>query len=81
MNLKREGVKSGVPDLCLAVARGGYHGLYIEMKRKGQTTSDNQKKWIAGLKVQGYEVSVAYSCEEAIEVIKSYLDKKIEQTD
>lgn len=26
------GVKSGVPDLCLPVARGQYHGLYIEMK-------------------------------------------------
>lgn len=31
-NLKRQGVKSGVPDLCLPVARGKYHGLYIEMK-------------------------------------------------
>ena len=30
--LKRMGVKSGVPDLHLPVARGVYHGLYLEMK-------------------------------------------------
>lgn len=33
---KAEGVKAGVPDLCLPVARGGYHGLYIELKRLKQ---------------------------------------------
>mgnify|MGYP004433785991 CR=1 FL=1 len=31
-NLKRQGVKAGVPDLHLPVARGGYNGLYIELK-------------------------------------------------
>ena len=31
-NLKLQGVKSGVPDICLPVPRGKYHGLYIEMK-------------------------------------------------
>ena len=29
---KAMGVKAGVPDLCLPVPRGGYAGLYIEMK-------------------------------------------------
>lgn len=27
--LRAQGVKSGVPDLCLPVARGASHGLYI----------------------------------------------------
>ena len=41
---RAEGVKAGVPDLCLPVARGGFHGLYIEPKRqKGSKTSDDQK--------------------------------------
>ena len=31
--LKAEGVKAGVPDLCLPVPRGGYHGMYLEMKK------------------------------------------------
>ncbi len=30
--LKRQGVRAGVPDLCLPVAKGKYHGLYIELK-------------------------------------------------
>lgn len=33
-HLKQQGVKNGVPDLCLPVPRGRYHGLYIEMKRR-----------------------------------------------
>ena len=31
---KAMGVKAGVPDLCLPVPMGRYHGLYIEMKRR-----------------------------------------------
>lgn len=47
---RAEGVKAGVPDLCLPVARGGFHGLYIELKRqKGSKTSDDQKAWLSNL--------------------------------
>lgn len=28
------GVRAGVPDIFLPVARGGYHGLWIELKRR-----------------------------------------------
>lgn len=45
--LRAEGVKAGVPDLCLPVARGQYHGLYIELKRqRGGRTSDHQSEWL-----------------------------------
>ena len=30
--LKAEGVKAGVPDMCLPVSNGKYHGLFIELK-------------------------------------------------
>ena len=53
---RREG---GVPDLCLPVARGGFHGLYIELKRqKGSKTSDDQKAWLSNLEKQGYFVAL-----------------------
>ncbi|MCK5346358.1 MAG: VRR-NUC domain-containing protein, partial [Candidatus Heimdallarchaeota archaeon] len=31
-NLKNEGVRSGVPDVCLAYPSNGFHGLFIEHK-------------------------------------------------
>ena len=80
-DLKRQGVKSGVPDLCLAAPKGPWHGLYIEMKRHGGKVSDNQSDWIANLREQGYRVEVAYNCEQAIDILLGYLKLKKEQTD
>ncbi|MFV0413325.1 MAG: VRR-NUC domain-containing protein [Oscillospiraceae bacterium] len=71
--LKAQGVKSGVPDLCLPVARNGFHGLYVEMKRKGETTSERQKEWLAFLKEGGYRTAVCEGCEAAIIVICDYM--------
>lgn len=40
-NLKAEGVKAGVLDVCLAYPSKDFHGLYIEHKtKKGQLTKD-----------------------------------------
>ncbi len=75
-NLKRQGVKAGVPDLCLPVARGGFHGLYIEMKYGKNKPSDLQKHWITELQKQGYACKVCYGWEQAAEVIKNYLEMK-----
>ena len=73
VKLKRTGVKAGVPDLFLPVAKKGKHGLYIEMKRKeGGRLSDYQKQWLARLSEQGYETAVCKGADEAIEVVKQY---------
>lgn len=60
VKLKAEGVRAGVPDVALDVARGGYHGLRIEMKAPGRasTTSDIQLAWHQFLRAQGYDVRV-----------------------
>lgn len=71
--LKMEGVKSGVPDVTLPVARGGYHGLYIELKVKKNKPTENQKKWIEALKQNGYFVVVCYGWVDASEKILEYL--------
>lgn len=71
---RTEGVKAGVPDLCLPVARGGFHGLYIELKRqKGSKTSDDQKAWLSNLEKQGYFVALCKGWEAAAKVITEYL--------
>ena len=74
---KAEGVKAGVPDLFLPVARGPYHGLFIEMKRRsGGRTSEAQRKWIAALAAQGYLATICYGWKEAAELIEDYLDER-----
>lgn len=73
--LQRTGVKSGVPDLCLPVARGGFHGLYIELKRlKGGVLSINQKTWLSLLAKEGYKAVMCKGWLEAQETILNYLE-------
>lgn len=68
-----EGLKKGMPDLCLPVGRGGYFGLYIEMKRKSGAASKEQKKIMPALIENNYNVVLCKSSESAINVIKAYL--------
>ena len=72
-NLKRQGVKAGVPDLCLPVPMNGFHGLYIEMKYGKNKSTEKQEKWQKALREQGYYVVVCYGAEEAERLIASYL--------
>lgn len=72
--LKRTGRKPGVPDIVFPVARGGYHSLYIEMKRlRGSTMTDEQKVWIPALREQGHLVEVCKGWEEARDCIERYV--------
>lgn len=73
--LKLQGVKPGVPDLVLPVARGGFFGLYIEMKRtKGGIESDEQKLWRAWLQEEGYRVVVCKGSDVAWKELQQYLE-------
>lgn len=74
VKLKRMGLKSGVPDICLPVARGGYHALYIEMKRTKRSATSEQQKWtIAKLNAVGNIAIICKGAEQAIENIIEYL--------
>lgn len=72
-HLKQAGVKAGVPDLCLPVARGRYHGLYMEMKTEKGRTSDAQEWWGEHLAEQGYFWEVCYGWQSAVRVLEWYL--------
>jgi len=74
--LKKEGALAGVSDIFLPVARGGFHGLYIELKVKGGRTSDSQKWWIEQVSLQGYLATTCFGWVEASEVIKKYLKEE-----
>ena len=73
-NLRMQGVKPGVPDICLPVPRNGYAALYIEMKRKsGGVLSDNQRVWLKALNRAGNRAVVCKGFDEARETILEYL--------
>lgn len=72
--LRAEGVKAGVPDIFLPCPRGGFHGLYIEMKRtRGGRVSREQQRWIDGLRAQGYRVEVCAGFDAAKKTIEEYM--------
>lgn len=75
--MRTEGLRSGVPDLCLPVPRGKYHGLFIELKRSDGRPRDvtaAQLDWLFALQNQGYRVQVCYGSGQAIELLTEYLD-------
>ena len=63
---KAAGVCPGIPDLFLPVARGGCHGLWIEMKAKDGRVSPAQRDMMGRLTAQGYRCVVCFGADEAI---------------
>lgn len=84
-----EGVKAGVPDVCLPVpvdlqaSLGSvwFHGLYIELKRVAKETrksgviSKSQIEWQTYLQLTGYRVQVCYGWEAARDCLLKYLGR------
>jgi hypothetical protein len=68
--MKAEGLKPGVPDLWLPIARRGYHCLVIEMKWGDNVTTPEQDAWLAALAEQGAFTIVCRSAGQAIDTIE-----------
>jgi hypothetical protein len=75
--LKREGVRAGVPDVCLPVPLNGYGALYVEMKAGKNTTSESQDNWLDDLEAAGNMCVVCWTWEEAKAVICDYLSRRV----
>lgn len=76
-NLKRQGVKAGVPDICVPIRTKDYAGLYVELKAIGGIVSDLQQYWIKELNNRGYLAKVCYGFLEAKKVICTYLGLEV----
>ncbi len=75
VKMKRTGYVKGFPDLFIYEPRGEFYGLAIEMKKeKGGTASPEQKWWRDELRIRKYESYICKGSDEAIEIIKAYLD-------
>jgi hypothetical protein len=59
--------------LLLAVARGEYHGLFIELKVGSNKPSAEQIAFLDYLNDAGYLAVVLWSADAAIAEIKAYL--------
>lgn len=73
---KAMGVKKGVPDLCLPVPRGPFHGLYMEMKTREGRTTQAQDWWGEQLIRQGYHWGVCREWTRAVKTLEWYLSLK-----
>lgn len=71
--LKAEGVRSGVADLILLIARHGYNALCLEAKTKKGTPSPDQKDWSKQAENAGNKYVIFRSLEEFMEIINDYL--------
>jgi len=83
---KRMRSVSKLPDMWISEARGGYHGLYIELKadspyKKGSVElrknehNEAQSEMLEKLEAKGYRACFAWSLEMAIEIIKIYMNQ------
>lgn len=82
--LKRQGVKSGVSDLVVMEARGGYFGLYLEFKAtppRHAALQESQRDWLALADERGYCAVLARGFEEAKAVLAWYAAKPPTWTD
>lgn len=71
--LKAEGVKKGVSDYVLPAARGGYFGLFLELKAGKNYPQPEQREFLADMREAGYRAEWARGWEACVEVIEEYL--------
>lgn len=73
---KAQGVKAGVPDIAILLARGGFHGLFIEFKAApphSAAVADSQAAWVDALACEGYRATVCKGVTDAINEIDAYM--------
>lgn len=68
-----EGLRPGMPDICLPVPRNGFGACFIEMKIDGGKLSPAQHERLDVLRRAGNYAHVAYSAAEAIDHLERYL--------
>jgi len=73
VKLKAQGVIPGIPDLCLPVPRGEFHGFYLELKKARGSVKPDQWDMMSALHSQGYHVRITNHLGTALTLISDYL--------
>lgn len=71
--MKAEGMRAGTPDMFLAVERGGFHGLWLELKSPDGLPTESQVTMLQVLRDHGYDANLVYGFEQAQRAIVNYL--------
>jgi len=71
--MKATGTKADVSDIFLSVARGGYHGLYIELKKFGGKARKGQIEFIDDARREGYCGYIVEGWENARDLLVWYM--------
>tara|TARA_R110002020_G_scaffold466850_1_gene689880 strand:+ start:1950 stop:2312 length:363 start_codon:yes stop_codon:yes gene_type:complete len=75
---KQGGYVKGMPDMQIMSARGGFHGLFIELKTDKGRASKHQNEWINDLIAAGYYAEICKGIDQAMDCLDSYM--KLKQT-
>jgi hypothetical protein len=77
--LRDMGMRAGVSDLFICMAKHGFHGAWIELKSARGRISTEQALFQLDMANQGYFTMVCYSIDEAIKTISWYtgIDQKL----
>lgn len=75
--MKAQGVKAGVSDLHLPIARGGFIGLWIELKAPKGKASQLQIDWVNKMAEQGHMALFCYGWTAAKQTITDYLNLEV----
>ena len=69
---EKQGVTAGVYDYFTPVARGKYHGLFLELKTARGVLSKSQKRWKRWVEDEGYAAAEAFGWQKAVEILVYY---------
>lgn len=70
---KKLGYHAGWPDLTIPYPRGGFHGMYLELKTHEGKVSEHQEETLRLLRGIGYNAIVARGFDEAVRAVNRYM--------
>ena len=74
--LKAEGVKAGIPDICIPIGRHGFHALYIEMKSLTGAPTKKQLEKMNALSRWKNMCALCKGLDAAIDTVTAYMDER-----
>jgi hypothetical protein len=69
---KQIGIQAGPSDYFLPVPTARFHGLWLEIKAKGNKPTEAQERWLRDMSDLGYRCEWCDSIQSAIMILEDY---------